>query len=1092
MSIESNDPSSEGAAGPSTERRQRQRERTSIARNHPVVRFAIDRKITMVMAILGLIVLGVLSLMRLPLEFLPSFESNSVSVFAPWPSSSPEEVERQIVRPLEDSLGTINGVETLTSNASAESGSVNLTFAENVDMDLAAVDVRDRIDRVRNQLPDDLERVWVRRFQSSDIPVLRSNLAAPWSEERLNQFVEEVVQPRLERLEGVAQAGVHGIRTRQLRIDLIPSRLAAHGVDVSDLASAIRLANQNTSAGVLRERGRVLLVRAIGELRTIDQIRNVPIRADGLKIEDVAEVSYDFPAKRSFSYLNGTESVSLSINKVSSANVLSVVNVVKRELADIAAMPEAEGLVVKHFHDASKDVTQGLTELSKAGFIGGGLAVVFMFLFLRRFRTTVLIAIAIPLSLIGTFVIIYLLRQLGVTDITLNVMSLMGLMLAVGMLFDNSIVVIESIFRHRSELGEDARTAALHGASAVAMPIIASTITTACVFVPMIFVSGGGRGFLRFMGDIGLTVVVVMVASLIISLTVVPMVAALILRAETRRHMPVLDRVISLYGGVIGFTLRHRLLFAAASIGLLWFSWNLYMGIGRSMQPPSLGREFTLSVDAPAQATSDEKMALYRGVYELLDENREAWEIADVAYRWNLGAARSRSRGHGGSNRFDIYLTPEAEAERSPEEISDEIREALPTMAGVTFRLAQSRRGPPGGGGGLNLELEGEDMAVLELLAPMVVEHLRALPMLKDIDTSLESGDQEIVLSVEPSRALQSGLSSRAVGQTVSSALSERNLSYIKTPEREVGVVMQYREEDRETLDQLRKLPVRVRTPGALESAAVPIGSLATFDVARGARSITRENRNARITISAESTTAIPSFVLQRMVSGTIAGIPMPEGYSLGFGRSWDDAEDDANSAIFAFIFATILIYMIMASLFESFAQPLTIMFSIPFAFIGVGLVMKAVGQPRDGAADMGLIILAGIVVNNAIVLIDHIGHLRREGLARDEAIVLGGKHRLRPILMTAITTILGLSPMVAPFVLPEIFGRPEGRAAYWAPMGLVILGGLTTSTFLTLLVIPTIYSLIDDATRFVRRVAALARRRPRATPGEALDATIS
>ena len=325
-------------------------------------------------------------------------------------------------------------------------------------------------------------------------------------------------------------------------------------------------------------------------------------------------------------------------------------------------------------------------------------------------------------------------------------------------------------------------------------------------------------------------------------------------------------------------------------------------------------------------------------------------------------------------------------------------------------------------------------------------------------------------MAVNRERALQAGLSSQAVAQTVSSALSSRNLSYFKTEEREIGLVMQYREEDRETLQQLKTLPVSMsgRTP-------LSIGALADFDVDDGARTIERENRRAKIEVTANTVGDVPSFALRRPVEGVIRQQGLPEGYELDFGRSFRDAEEDAGGAFFALLFAVVLIYMIMASLFENFAQPFTIMLSIPFAFVGVGLVMKLLNQPRSSAGDMGLIILAGIVVNNAIVLIDHINHLRREGLSRDEAIVLGGTHRVRPILMTAVTTILGLSPMVAPFILPQFFGQPEGRAAYWAPVGLVILGGLTTSTFLTLLVTPTLYSIMDDLTRGVRRVLARA-----------------
>ena len=1050
---------------------------------HPIVRFAVERRVTMFMATLGVLVLGWLSLSRLPLEFLPLFQSSNISVWVPYQSSSPEEVERSIVWPLEDSLGTINGVRLLRSRASGSSASIDIEFQDGTDMELAAVDVRDRVDRVRDDLPSDVERISIRRFESTDIPVLRSVLSAPWTQDELNDFVEDVLLPRIERLEGVAQAEVRGMMSRELRIELLPERMAAHGVDVRELAQVLRDNHVNVSGGYLRERSRRLLVRTVGEFKTADEIRRLPIRGDGLRVSDIADVRFGYPDKHEYSFLNGVEAISLSINKQSDANLLGVVNRVKEELEAIQQTPEGAGLSARHFHDTSVDVKQGLSELGRSGLIGGGLAIVFMFLFLRKFRTTLLVALAVPLSLVMTFVMMYLGRQAGVTEITLNVMSLMGLMLAIGMLLDNSIVVIESIFRHRQELGADAKTAALCGASDVAMPIIASTATTMCVFVPLIFFGSGGGGpgsFSRFMGDIGTTVCLVMLGSLVISLTVVPMIAAILLRSESKRRFKLFDRIGEMYGSTLGFTLRHRFIFTVVIGGLLYGSWVLYNGIERSFTRPSQGRALTLFVDTPRQMGTDERLAFYGEIYDLLDVKRDEWEIADIAHSVRRGGGRSRS--YGGGNRFELYLKPEETSELTTDEIQDLVREALPQRVGVVFRIARAEFGPHGSRrSGIEMELIGDDLDILELLIPRVTDRLEQIPFITDIDNSLESGDDEIRVSVNRERALQGGLSSQAVAMTVSGALSSRSLAYFKSAEREIGMVMQYREEDRETLDQLRKMQVFVSNPdGEGAPVSLPMSSLASFEVGDGASRIERENRRSKVEIEANTIGGTPSYMLRRPVQEALGSVSLPPGYEWSFGRRFMEGEEDAARAIIALILAVVLIYMIMAALFEDFLQPFTIMLSIPFAFIGVGLIMALAGQPKSDSSNMGLLILAGIVVNNAIVLIDHINRLRREGLSRYDAIVLGGRHRLRPILMTAVTTILGLSPMVAPFFLPEVFGQPEGRASYWAPVGLVILGGLTTSTFLTLLVIPTIYSLVDDAKLFIRRVVRTALNRPR------------
>ncbi len=1036
---------------------------------NPIARFAVERRVTMTMAVLGIFVLGYLSLQRLPLEFMPSFSSNSMWISAPYNSSSPQEVEREIVRPLEDILGTINGIDTLSANASANEGSVNITFQDDVDMDLAAVEVRDRIDRVRHLLPDDLRRIRIRRFQSTDIPIYRFHLSADWGKDRLYDFTEQVVQRRLERLEGVASVEVRGVSKRELQVQLHPSRMQAAGVDSRDVTSVLRNNHVNVSGGYIIEGPRKLTVRSVGEFQTVEEIEELPIGTGGVRIKDIADVAYTYPRQESYNFLNDKEAVTLSVFKSSTANLLAVVDGAKAEVATIATMPQAEGLSTRVLQDASVDVRKGLGQLRNAGLIGGVLAVVFLFLFLRKVRTTALVALAIPISIVLTFVILYFLRQLGVVTTTINVVSLMGLMLAVGMLVDNSVVVIESISRHFGELGEDSKTAALRGTSAVAMPIIASTLTTMCVFIPMIFLATSGGGFMRFMLDIGITICIVMVSSLLVALTVVPMVAAILLRGESKEESMLTEALSTGYGHVIGFTLKHRFVFFLGIVGMLYGSWLLLGTIERTFSPRTMERQISINVDTPRSYSLEQTQELYTDVASLLNEHREELDISDVVYRYSRSGGRSRG-GFRGSRRFDIYLVDEEESKKPVRVVRDEIRALLPKKAGVDFKIAQSTgHGGRGGGFGINLDLKGDDMAVLELVAERVVQALEDTSWARDVDSTLDSGTDEIHVSVDRERALQSGLSTQAVAFSISNALSSRPVSRITGDDREVDLVVQFREEERSTLDQLKKMPIMA------SDARLPIGAMASFELEQGPRRIERENKRSKLSITANTNTAGASFRMTGQVTEIMNGMSLPPGYEWGFGRSWGRAQQDWGSATFAFLFALALIYLIMAALFESFVQPFTIMFAIPFAFIGVGIVLKLTNQPLDNMANMGLIILVGVVVNNAIVLIAHINYLRWKGMPRDEAIVMGGTHRLRPILMTALTTILGLFPMVAPLIFPGFLGSVEGRAGNWAPVGLVIVAGLTTSTFLTLVIIPTIYSLVDDCARFFGRIVRAA-----------------
>lgn len=1035
-------------------------------RINPIARFAVERRVTMGMIVVGVLVLGWVSLTRLPLEYMPATSFSHIRVQAPYASSSPEEMERRIVRPLEDSLGTIQGIETLSARASADEASVSLEFEDGTDMDLAAVEVRDRVDRVRHLLPDDLRQIRLRRWQTQDWPVISFHITAPWPRDQLQHFIEQVMQRRLERLEGVAQAMPRGMDAAQVKVDLIPSRLQAHGLDVRQVSQTLREGNLTRSGGYIEEGPRRLLVRSVAEYESLEEIRNQPLNGSGLTIGDVAEVSYGFPRQEEFNFLNGTEAVTMSVYKASDANLLEVADRTKAELAAIKAMPDAEGLETRIYRDQSVDVRKGLGQLRNAGIVGGVLAVVFLYFFLRKFRTTLLVALAIPICVVFTFAIMYLMRQAGMSNITLNIMSLMGLMLALGMLVDNSVVVIESIFRHVQDLGEDARTAALRGTSAVAMPIIASTATTMCVFIPLLFVASSGGGFMRFMTDVGVTVCVVMVASLLVALTVVPMVAAFLLSGESRRRSGFIEWLSNVYAGLVGLTLRHRPLFLVSIIFMLWGSYALFSGIERSFGGGSRERQVRVNVDTPKSYSLQQTADLFEEVRELLDTRREELEIADIVYEFDRRTGRSR--GGWGGRRFDIYLKDEDESKRTTVEITDDIREMMPLKAGVNFRIAQSQS-RRGGSSGISLEVSGDDISVLKLVAERVASALAQLPGVKDVDTSLDSGDEEIHVVPRRDRAVQSGLSTQAVAATVSSALTSRPVSQIRTDDREVDLVVQFREEDRRTLEQLRNLPVN--------SAAGrrPIDSLADFSVQDGPSTIERENRRPQLDVDANLAGASTSFRMMGEVREILAGIQLPPGYEWTFGRWVRWASSDMEGASIALLLALLLVYLIMAALFESFIQPLTIMLSIPFAFIGVGLALRLASQPLTNQAYIGLVILLGVVVNNAIVLVDHINHLRAQGMPRNEAIVLGGRHRLRPILMTALTTILGLLPMVAPILFPGWLGHAEGRAAEWAPIGLVILGGLAASTGLTLVIIPTVYSLVDDLSRFFGRVVRTA-----------------
>jgi HAE1 family hydrophobic/amphiphilic exporter-1 len=574
---------------------------------------------------------------------------------------------------------------------------------------------------------------------------------------------------------------------------------------------------------------------------------------------------------------------------------------------------------------------------------------------------------------------------------------------------------------------------------------------------------GGGGWMQTYFENIATTVCIVMTASLLVALTVVPLVAVHLLRTQEPRPPGLVARFTGRYGRLLEATLHHRGVFVLVIAGLLWGSIHLFGTIERSFSQGSEERQVTIQVDTPRQYSLEQTEALFREVYDLLEARREELDIADITYEYDRSTGRSRGGWRGGRS-IEVYLVDESEGRLTTSEAQEAIRELLPVKAGVNLRIAaEGRRGSSG----IEVELAGDDVIVLELLARQVAARLAQNPMLRDIDTSLESGDEEIWVGPTGDRLVQAGMSSQSLAFTVNNTLSSRAVSHFQVGDREVDVVIQYREDERETLDQLKNVPVFTA------EGPVPLGALADFEVVAGPQSIERENHRSKVKVVANVSKPEMSFAAMGLVGQTMESFAMPPGYEWSFGR-WNRFQQESQIlADFALVFALVLVYMLMAALFESFIQPLTIMFSVPFALLGVGVFMKLGEQQLDTMAQIGLIILMGVVVNNAIVLVDHINSLRGRGMERDEAIVAAGRHRLRPIIITAVTTILGLSPMVAPILLPQVFGPVEGRAGTWAPIGLVIMGGLTTSTFLTLVILPTVYSLLDDVTSFFKRVAA-------------------
>lgn len=1079
---------------------------------------AIRKPITTVMCTLSLVVLGFISLFRIPLEYAPDLNWPSMYVSVDYPSSSPEEVERDITRPVEEVMATLSGVKAISSRSNGNRASVRLEFNYGTDMDLMAIRVRDRLDLVRPELPPDVEQIETRRWSSDDWEILDYRMT--WlgeDQSELMSVYKHTILPRLQRIEGVGSVEIEGVDEKALLVQVDQGSMRAHNLDIRTLNRAIRNNNVNVSAGYVSDGGRRMAVRSIGEFQTVSQIRQLPIVKD-LVLDDVADVSYDYPERRYFERIDGRNAVSIEIRKASTANLVETANRAKAEMEAINDEIGRDLLKVHLSRDQSTTVTKGIWNLALSALLGGFLAITIIFLFLRNFRSTLIIGMSIPVSAFCVFTIMYLLRQFFGASITLNMVSMMGLMVAIGMLVDPAVVALENIYRKRFDSGRDPETAAIEGSSEIGVPIVAAAMTTVCVFVPLVFTAGSGRSM--WMRDFAVTVCIAVVASLCVALTLIPLAGSRAFRGNDGKNDRRLKMALGLFGisaigygiydtglaqtqtavlewittvvdaarttdpavlgaiavligfsiflkrrargkslrgiyaGFIEKTLQYRWTTIAVACIVLGFGFELYSNVEKRPFRWQSSRRVSFTVETPRSYGLGQTLALFTRIENILIPEKEALDVESI---------RTRFSDRWGS-RITLYLTDADKSTLTTDEVKKKVLAMMPTdEPGVRFKAGGSRGGSASGVG---VEIRGHSSTVLAILAEDIRNKMEDLDNVHLLETSLESGAEEIQVNVNRTRASRYGLSPQRVASDIATSLGTRGSSKYKTDDGEIDITVQLREEDRATLSQLRNATFETD-----QGNMVSLGALASFTLSKGPDTIERQDRMSTIEVFA-NTDQKDRLKVGREMASRMKEISLPSGYTWQMDRRFRRMAQEVGETDFTLVLAAILIYIIMASLFESYVHPFTIMFAITFAFTGVAAGLYLTDTALDSNATYGLLILFGIVVNNGIVLIDHINRYRKQGMYRRDAIILGGQDRIRPILMTASTTILGLMPLV----VPMLYGTAEGHARIWGPIGLVIVSGLSVSTLMTLILLPTVYSLMDDLAGSCRRMLASSR----------------
>jgi HAE1 family hydrophobic/amphiphilic exporter-1 len=1016
--------------------------------------FSVNKKVTASMMAMILVVLGAISFTRLGLDFFPDLEFPTVSVITTYSGASSEDIENVLTRPLEQVVSSVNRVKKVTSQTSEGVSVISVEFEWGTNLDFAAQDIRDQIGLYEQYLPEEAGNPLVMKFSFSSFPVIFYGITGDIPAMRLQTIIEDEVAPRLERIDGVASARVFSMDEREILIDVDKASLESRGLTLDQVLMALRAENINLPAGNLVERHSEILVRTMGEFTDLEDIREtvVGMTATGepVYVSDVAEVKDTLKDFRYASRIQQQNGVYLIVSKRSGANTQQASTAVKREIRSL--LGTIPGNPVFHVAMDQGDMIEQVTSNTiQNAWVGGLLAVGLIFLFLRNWRPTFVISLAIPLSIITTFIALY------AAGYTLNMLTLGGLALGVGMLVDNAIVVIENVYRHLEE-GEAADQASIAGAGEVGMAITASTLTTIAVFFPMIFASGITG---KMTQALGLSITFSLLASLFVALTVVPLSTSLLFRSKKSLRSIAkapeerqFAKAKALYRHWLDKALHHRRWVVGGAALALVAALAIVPFLGTEFMPAQDMDMIMLKVRMPvgtALEETDRVVALVENIMAAMPEITMISAQVGSQVEQDAGDAASGFANAGThEGLLWVGLVKRDKRTESDKQILERIRQKLPNLRAVKFEALDMNQQMLGGASApVEIKLFGKDLPALKAQADQIVQLISGVEGIRDLTHTLSSGKPEVQIHIDRERSYRLGLSVYQVANTVQTATLGKVATRFREGSDEIDVRLRFKEQYRDSLDEVRSIPLRTAA-----GQTIYLEQVADVSTGEGPIMINRENQARRVSVTANIADRDLGSVV-REIKDRLAGFEraLPPGYFLEYGGSYEQMQEAFLILAGAFALATLLVYMVMASQFEHFTHPFIIMFTVPLGIIGVILGLLITGRTLSIAVLIGVILLAGIAVNNGIVMIDYINQLIKRGVDKREAVLQGATTRLRAILLTALTTILGTLPMA--------FSRSSG-SEFRAPLGVAIAFGLTATTMLTLFVIPVIYSIFN------------------------------
>ena len=1036
------------------------------ARESGLTRFSLDRRITVLMILLTLVVLGTVATIGIPLELFPSgFEGPHLSVQVPWRDAPAKEVLDKLALPLEDELSTVAGIKNLETYVRTGQAFCSLSFKQGTDMDVAYREVRDRIERARVQMPTDVEQIFIYKNDASGIPITYLGLAIdPAVVDPYNLIQDEVILP-LKRIDGVASITIQGADEKQILIELDRERTAASGLNIYELAQQLSGDNFTLSSGTVYHGSSKLLLRSVARYGSLEEIENRLV-SPNIRVKDIATVTYALPDMQFRVRANSKPAVALAINKEGGANTLEVAGRVAKVVDEMRVNPRLNLLEIGTLFDQGEVITESLETLLDNGKIGGIIALLVLFFFLRRFRMTLIVTLSIPVSIVVALTVMYFAGE------SLNVLTLLALMISVGLLVDNSVVVAENIFRlHRDGLSR--REACIKGAGEIALAIVMATLTTIIVFLPVSLVEGMGQFFLL---RLSIPISVALLGSLLVALIFIPLFVFMSLPVDGnngKKPHPVSNwlkkaydttfgRLNAAYTRMLAVFLRRRLDLVLVLVAIFAVTSAVAMKEVKfvDIQEDAEG-QFRINVDLPLNTTLDEAGEYFQAGEKVLEKYAEELDL-DGWFVIHLSTA-GRFEGFFNSPRTNKVTVKEAVAK---------LMEELPEKGGVRLYLREDGQGDSDKTrlGVHEFVLQADDSDILEEVANGLEQAFLSVDGVLGMKKLDDQSPSEMALVLDRERIQSQNINPMVVSAVVGYALRGQTLPRYQRDGKEIPVVVRFKEEDRDTLDELNDFWIPTN-----DGDFVKLSSLAEPRYTSSAKRIFRENKRTSRSITLELEEGKEDETKTRLMA-LASNIDLPEGVTWGAGNIEAGLNEDLQSMLFAGLVSIIFIYLLMGFLFESFILPLSIILTIPLASIGVYWGHFILGLDIDFLGVVGLILLVGVVVNNGIVLIDHVTRLRHVGHSRGEALLLAAERRFRPIMMTALTTIGGMIPLT-------VQGSSSIGLSYKS-FGLTLIGGLTTATLLTLLVVPIFYTFFDDAraaTTGILRQAASKRRRSKA-----------